>query len=95
MTRLALLFTFSVFLGGCSVDKDSTTVFLAKEMCSCRFLVEQSEANCRGAIRIALAAGDVAVDYAHKKVTATSEDKSKQATFKFVSPKFGCEPENI
>lgn len=95
MTRLLLLATFTGILAGCTVDKDSTTVFLAKEMCSCRFLVEQSESNCLGAIRIALAAGDVAVDYANKKVTATSEDKSKTATFRFVSPKFGCEPENI
>lgn len=78
-------------LSACSADKDSTSIFLAKELCSCRYLVGQSEDNCREAVRFALAAGDATFDDRKKEVTATAEDKSHPATFRFVSVKYGCE----
>lgn len=82
---------FLSMLTGCSVDKESMSMFLAKEMCSCRFVVEQSEANCRSAIRIGLAVGDVVVNEAAREVTGKAEDGSSPATFRFVSAKSGCE----
>jgi len=88
--RLACLIFVSM-LTGCSVDKDSMSMFLAKEMCSCRFLVEQSEANCRSAIRMGLAVGDVVVNEVAREVTGKAEDGSSPATFGFVSAKLGCE----
>jgi hypothetical protein len=88
--QLALLVALAS-LTACSPEKESMSVFLAKEVCSCHFLVGQSEKNCRDAVRIALVMGDVTVDAAKKTVTATAEDKSNPATFRFVDEKFGCE----
>jgi hypothetical protein len=89
MKTTALVLSLMLLIG-CSPDKDSTPVFLAKEMCSCRFLVGQSEQNCRSAIRLGLAMGDVTVDYKKQEVTATAEDKSHPATFQFINTKLGC-----
>ncbi|MBX3022937.1 MAG: hypothetical protein KF799_14780 [Bdellovibrionales bacterium] len=87
-----LAWTFLVLtLTACAPEKDSSTVFLAKELCSCRFLVGQSKAGCRDDVRLALLVGDATIDEAKKEVTATSEDKSKIATFRYVSAKYGCE----
>lgn len=96
MNSLKLIaMVFVVFgLSACSIDKESMSMFLAKEMCSCRYLVGQSEKNCRDAIRPSLAVGDVTMDDAKKEATGRAEDGSHPATFRFVSSKFGCELKN-
>lgn len=77
-------------LTGCSTDKESMSVFLAKEMCSCHFLVERNEADCRKDASLALLVGDVTLDASNRSVTAKAKDGSNQATAQFVSKKFGC-----
>lgn len=89
--RLAIVIGVSGLISACSVSKESMSMFLAKEMCSCRFLIEQSDAHCRSAVRLGLAMGDVSVDMAAKSVTGTDEKGLNAATFKFVSGKLGCE----
>ncbi len=89
--RVLAIAAITLGLSACSADKESMSMFLAKEMCSCRFLVGQSESHCRGSIRLGLAVGDVIVDLASKEVTGQAEDGSSPVTFKFVSEKFGCE----
>jgi hypothetical protein len=87
------IFLASILLGlsACSIDKESMTIFLAKESCSCVFLVGQSEKRCRDAIRIPLAFGDIEVDYKKKQVTGRSEDGRETAVVAYVNERFGCE----
>jgi hypothetical protein len=66
-------------------------MYLAKEMCSCRFLIGQDDKSCRDTVRVALAVGDATVNETKREVTATAEDKSNPAIFRFVSNRFGCE----
>jgi len=90
--RLLLLFIICcALLPACSSDKESMSMYLAKEMCSCRFLIGQDDKQCRNTVRIALAAGDATVNETKREVTATAEDKSNPATFRFASNRFGCE----
>ncbi len=88
---IAPILLSTVFLTACSSDKESMSLYLAKEMCSCRFLIGQDDKNCRDTVRVALAVGDISVNEAKREVTATAEDKSHPATFRFVSKRFGCE----
>ena len=89
-SRFALLFLAVPMITGCAVEKESMSIFLAKEACSCLFVVGQTESNCRSAIRLPLALGDIKIDFTKKQVTGTAEDKSHPATVSFVSEKFGC-----
>jgi hypothetical protein len=80
-----------LFLSGCAVDKESSSMFLAKEVCSCIFLVGRTESDCKDAIRPALALGDVDISPSRREVTGTAEDGSHPATFRFISNRAGCE----
>ena len=82
--------SLAALLTGCSSDKETMSMFLAKDMCSCRFLIGQSESHCREAIQMGLLVGKVSVNEAKKEVVGQAEGASA-ATFRFVSEKFGCE----
>ncbi len=90
LTR-ALFVVLALSLTACSVDKSSMSIFLAKETCSCKFLVGRSTKDCKKDASLTLLFGDLTIDEENKSVTATAEDKSNPATARFVSEKFGCE----
>lgn len=88
MKRLVL---FSLLLSSCAIDKESSSVFLAKEMCSCHFLLQRTETQCKDSIRFALALGDVEINRTQKEVVGMAEDGSHTARFQFVSNQEGCQ----
>ena len=83
-----------LMITGCEIDKETMAMFIAKSMCSCKYVVGQSEFSCRQTILPSLIVGDAEMDDVNRKVTGKSKDGTQVATFRFVSDQLGCELEN-
>ena len=62
--------------------------FTAKEHCSCRFVMGQDDAYCRGYSRQYVPIGELAVDEAARRVTARGTGVTRTA--RWLSPREGC-----
>jgi hypothetical protein len=62
--------------------------FTAKEYCSCRFVMGQSDEYCRGYVKQWLPISAITVDEAAKAVTARGTGLSRTA--RWLSPREGC-----
>lgn len=89
--RFISLLLFIVTLTSCSIDKQTISTFVAKEMCSCLFLVEQSQANCKSALGPSTLLGKFSVNQKLRQVTGTANDGSSPVKFQYLSARYGCE----
>ena len=62
--------------------------FTAKEYCSCRFVMGQSDKYCRGYVEQWLPISDLAVDEAARAVMARGTSVTRSA--RWLSPREGC-----
>jgi hypothetical protein len=90
MKRILFLTPLLLLLSSCVPERDTIAFFLAKETCSCRFLVGLTAARCRDAVRPALLLGSVKVNETERTATGTSEGGRYATTFRFVSEREGC-----
>lgn len=71
--------------------KDFTAVissYYAKEMCTCVFVIEQSEDTCHNIVRQYVPISSVTVDRDNKSVTTTGMFRTNSA--KFEGAQYGC-----
>lgn len=62
--------------------------FTAKEYCSCRFVMGQTDAYCRGYVQQWLPISEITVDEAARTVTARGTGVLRSA--RWLSPRQGC-----
>ena len=70
-------------------DLELATSYTAKEVCSCFFVMEQSEEYCRAWTKASPDVADFSIDTEAKRVSSTAL-LFWSASAKFTGPEFGC-----
>ncbi len=89
MKKLTLFFMITLTLNACKFT-ESPPLALAKEMCSCLFVSNQSEDYCRSVTKEGRILANYTIDYNRKEIWASGGQMRALSKLNN-NPRFGCD----